>query len=63
MQDTDRIIGKLEEFREWSKKRFDHIERQLEDLNRFKWKIAGGAAVLSGLFVALFEALKSLKGG
>lgn len=58
MHDTDRIIGKLEEFKDWSKREFYLLRREVESLKQFKWQIYGGSAFVTCLLMALVELLK-----
>ncbi len=51
--DDDRIIGELTEFKratleglEKIDQRFDGIDNKIEELFKFKWKFAGGLAVI-----------------
>lgn len=59
MSDTDRILGRLEEFKETTERRLDRIEVKLDSLSRCKpkktiqWKIGLGA-----LIVAVVAAVK-----
>lgn len=46
MNDTERVIGALQEFKDDSKKRFDKLESQVESLLAFKWRVAGAFAFL-----------------
>lgn len=59
MNDTERVIGKLEEFREWVKDQFMELKedaketrRDVQEMKQFKWQIIGGAGAAS-FFVAL----------
>lgn len=67
MHDAERVIGKLEEFQDWSKKEFEFIRKNFEVmqkdiqlLNHFKWQVYGGAVVVSGIIVILSEILKGI---
>jgi len=55
MSDTERIIGALTEFKEDAKCRFDKIEKDIEDLKGFKWRVIGGAMLVSFVFTALIQ--------
>jgi hypothetical protein len=66
MRDTDRIIGSLEEFKEWSKREFDEIKDDIEklreevkSLNHYKWKVIGGATAVSMILAGALEVLKT----
>lgn len=70
MRDIDRVIGKLEEFQEWSKAEFTVIrsdikklEKNISDLNSFKVKVytSAGAMVIGMDF--LKSLIKSKLGG
>jgi uncharacterized membrane protein len=52
MDQADRIIGRLEEFKVATEKRLDKIEHKIDRLHEYKWRIAGGLAVISALTVA-----------
>lgn len=52
MDESDRILGRLEEFKENALRRLDGIESKISELQKFKWRLAGGAAVL-GVIVSL----------
>lgn len=62
MNDTERVIGKLEEFKEWAKAELTEIKSDVKALNQFKWRVAGGAAMLSIVLTALVEIFHALKG-
>lgn len=55
MDDADRVIGRLEEFKDWSQKEFAFIREELHQLNRFRWTVYGGSAVVSTAIVVLIE--------
>lgn len=58
MVELDRIIGKLEAHHEHSEKRFDRLEKKVDALWVFRWKIAGLSAGASSVFALLFEWLR-----
>jgi hypothetical protein len=47
MKDVDRILGRLEEFKEQTTQRLEVIEKKIDTLHEFKWRLAGGLTVLS----------------
>jgi hypothetical protein len=49
VNESDRILGKVEEGIEWLKEEIKEIKTDVKALNQFKWKVAGGAVVLSVL--------------
>lgn len=55
MNEYDRIIGKLEEFKESSVVRFDRLEDKVDKLSKFHWKIAGGVTVIFCVFELLLN--------
>lgn len=62
MSDTDRIIGRLEEFKNATEKRLDRIEVKLDSLSRCKpkttkhfWKFSGLGALLVAIVAAAKE--------
>jgi guanylate kinase len=57
---TDRIIGRLEEFKSTVETRLQNIETELKDLNQFKWKVIGGASALSFLLAGAIEIAKNI---
>lgn len=61
MNDTERVIGKLEEFKEWVMRDLHEIKSDVKALNQFKWRVAGGAAVLSVLLTVVIEVFHALK--
>lgn len=61
MDGFERIIGKLEEFRDTTKDRLDRIDNKLESLQSFRWKIIGGSAAISFIFGALGAIVGMLK--
>lgn len=60
MTEHDRFIGKFEGFIEWEKtqhekldKRFDSLEMKVDQLREWRWRIVGGAAVVSAIVAAV----------
>jgi hypothetical protein len=49
MNDAERILGRLQEFKDHTSHRLDKIEKKLDVLHEFKWRIAGGVTMLSVL--------------
>jgi hypothetical protein len=60
MDDVERIIGKLEAFKEFSEKEFAEIKKDIQDLKKFKWQVYGGASLFSFITAILTERLKRL---
>jgi Holliday junction resolvase len=58
MQDVERILGSLEEAKKTTEKRLDVIEKKIDKLHEFKWRIAGGSAVLVFVLTALAEVFR-----
>ena len=58
MDYPERILGRLEEFKDATNERLDKIEDKIDALHAFKWKIAGGAAVLSIAITASVQFIK-----
>lgn len=50
MDDLSRVIGRIEAFQEATEKRLGSIEKKIDSLYMFRWKIAGAitAALLAG---------------
>ena len=57
----DRIIGRLEEFHKHTAEKLEKIEKQLEQLNEFKWRIVGISTAVSFLVTIAVSAVKILK--
>lgn len=55
MGNLERLLGRLEEFQKSAEKRFDSLEAKVDALNQFKWRVAGGAALLSVFLTATIE--------
>lgn len=55
MKDVERVLGKLEEFRESTKVRLDRIEHKVESIQNLRWKIMGGASVVSFFLTMLIN--------
>ena len=58
MDMVSRILGRLEEFQNQSEKRFDNIEKKVDRLNEFKWRMTGGAVVLGILVSFIIRAIE-----
>ncbi len=58
--ETDRVIGRLEQFHKETEKRLSLIEDKLDKLFVFKWQIVGGAAVISIFFSGAVEVISLL---
>ena len=66
MDAIERVLGRLEEFKDQSERRMTKLETQMEKrfdglhsdvkkLNEFKWRMAGGAAILSLFMTSAIE--------
>lgn len=62
IKDSDRIIGKLEEFQEWSKKELESVRKDLDlmrqeiaEINKFRWIFYGRAAVMYSVILVGIE--------
>lgn len=53
--DTDRILGRLEEHKEQTNVRLDRIETLLSDLQAFRWRLLGAASFISAIISLLFK--------
>ena len=58
MKDADRILGRLEEFKEHTTRRLDSIDLKIDRLNEWKWRIAGGTAVISVIVTLVLNFFK-----
>jgi hypothetical protein len=50
MGDTERVLGRLEEFKESTEKKLDALDKKVEALTSFKWRATGFMAALMGGF-------------
>ena len=57
MGDGERVLGELLEFKRTAIRDLDEIKRGMDSLQAFKWRVAGGAAVLSAIMTGLAEAV------
>ena len=62
MKDVERVLGRLEEFKDMSMKHFDRIEsrideieQRIEDLQGFRWRFVGAMMVISFLVSGLIQ--------
>ena len=62
MSNDERLLGRLEEFKEVSERRFDNLEygvhtlgKKIDALNEFKWRMTGGALVLGIIVSAVIK--------
>lgn len=58
----ERIIGRLEEFKEWAKEEFKsinsnliHVSAQIDSINRHRWKLHGKIAVIYSIIIIGIE--------
>lgn len=56
MDDLQHMLGQFSEFKRWMEIEMTDLKRKVDDLNSFKWRVAGGAAVLSVILTAVVEA-------
>lgn len=59
MDNIQRSIGKLENMMSVVVNDVKEIKEDVKSLNNFKWRMAGGAAVLSILLTIAVEAMKA----
>lgn len=62
MEPTERVIGALHEFKKHADKRLDSLEAKVDALQQFKWRVAGGMAVLSTIVIGVVEAIRIAAG-
>lgn len=62
MDDLHRAVGKIEGAVEAMQSDLGEIKKDVKALNKFRWRVAGGAAVISVLISALVEFLHITKG-
>lgn len=62
MTEQDRLLGRFEAFIEWEKEehrkldgRFDSLEGKVDQLREWRWRVVGGAAVISALVAAVIR--------
>lgn len=58
MNDVERLLGRLEEFKEQTLRELQEIKDDIRALQKFKWRVVGGAAVLSFILTGLIELLQ-----
>lgn len=52
------LLGELKAFRDQTQKDLAEIKSDVKELKQFKWRVAGGAAVLSVILAAVIEIIK-----
>lgn len=57
MKDVERMLGALEEFKRMTEKRLDNIEVKVDSITHLKWKIVGGATVISLILATAIDTL------
>lgn len=57
MGDGERMLGELLEFKRAAIRDLEEIKRGMDSLHAFKWRVAGGAAVLSVMMTGIAEAI------
>lgn len=62
MNDTDRIIGELKEFKRVTITELYEIKRDVRSLQQFKWRVAGGATLLAFALTGVIEMIHLVKG-
>lgn len=60
MSNEERVLGRLEEFQRSSERRFNVIEKKLDALNEFKWRMTGGAVILAFVLTGLIRFFSEL---
>lgn len=58
MDNSDRILGRLEEFKEWAREEFSEIKKDLKELQHFKWKVTGMAIAVSAITSIIIEVMR-----
>lgn len=60
--ETERLLGQLQEFREWSKREFQELKatellilNQIEKINQDRWTLYGKMTVLNSIVIAALE--------
>lgn len=58
----NRLLGRLEEFKDWATNEFNHIHSdhkliqiKLDQINQDRWVLYGKIAVINGLLMAIFQ--------
>lgn len=60
MDSESRVIGRLEEFAKSTDRRLDQIDRRLEELTKFRWRLGGAIMMISVLSTAACEMFLSM---
>lgn len=55
---VDRILGELKEFKRATVSELNDIKKDLRALQEFKWRLAGGAAVLAFALTGVIELVR-----
>lgn len=57
MSTAERILGKLEEFKDAAEKRLTNIEDKIDELQAFRWRMLGAASMfgaIGGVLIQIF---------
>lgn len=60
--DTQREIGSLTEFKDWAKGEFREVNRKLDSVIAFKWRVIGSSGLFSFLVVIAVEYFSNRRG-
>lgn len=52
------LLGELKAFRDQTQRDLAEIKSDIKSLQQFKWRVAGGAAVLSIIMTAVIEFIR-----
>lgn len=64
-ENVDRVLGRLQEFKDQTLRELAEIRKDVKALQKFKWRVAGGVAVLSFILTGFIEVVHMIlkKGG
>lgn len=62
MNDTERVIGELKEFKRATLEKLDLIERRVSALDEFKWKVTGAMVFIVAMIEVLGQVARAKAG-
>ena len=59
--DTGLLLGALKEFKHATELRLDRMEKKVDALNEFKWRLAGGLTLFAFILTGIIELIIRFK--